>query len=450
MKYEQLAKDILRLVGGRENILELTHCFTRLRFKLVDDTKADREAIKALDKVTGVVEAGGQFQIVIGTQVADVYADIEALLGDKGKPSATETEPSESKKFSLKAAINALASIFTPTIPALAGAGIIKGLLVLFTTWAILDKSGSTYQILNAASDSVFYFMPLILGYTSAKKFGCDPVIAMAIGGSLIYPNLVSYMAEAESVTFLGLPVIVTTYSSTVIPIILATYVYSWLEKGLNKILPSMVRSVLSPAISLFVMVPATLMIFGPFGNYASTLIGNLFTAITAFSPLLAGAFFGGLYSILVMFGMHRALVPIGINEVATIGSTALWAFTGPANFAQAGAALGVFLRVKDKKMKSVAISACVTALCGITEPALYGVNLKYKRPMIAVVAAGAIGGAIAGIGGARAYAVAIPSLLTLPAFLGAGFTAFMISIIAAFVLACVMTVVMGFDETAQ
>lgn len=451
MKYEQLAKDILRLVGGTENIVEVTHCFTRLRFKLADETKADKDAIKALDKVTGVVEAGGQFQIVIGTQVADVYADVEALLGSKSKSAVqTETAPAEKQKFSVKAAINALASIFTPTIPALAGAGIIKGLLVLFTTWAILDKSGSTYQILNAASDAVFYFMPIILGYTSAKKFGCDPVIAMAVGGSLIYPSLVSYMAEAESVTFLGLPVIVTTYSSTVIPIILATYVYSWLEKGLNKILPAMVRSVLCPAISLFIMVPATLMIFGPFGNYASTLIGNLFTAVTAFSPLLAGAFFGGLYSILVMFGMHRALVPIGINEVATLGSTALWAFTGPANFAQAGAALGVFLRVKDKKMKSVAISACVTALCGITEPALYGVNLKYKRPMIAVVVAGAVGGAIAGIGGARAYAVAIPSLLTLPAFLGAGFMAFVISIVVAFVLACVLTVVMGFDENAQ
>jgi len=447
MKYEKLAKDILRLVGGSENIIEVSHCFTRLRFKLADNAKADREAIKALDKVTGVVEAGGQFQIVIGTQVADVYADVEALLGNQNKSAET---PAEKKQFSLKAAINALASIFTPTIPALAGAGIIKGLLVLFTTWSLLDKSGSTYQILNAASDAVFYFMPVILGYTSAKKFGCDPVIAMAIGGSLIYPNLVSFMSEAENVTFLGLPVIVTTYSSTVIPIILATYVYSWLEKGLNKILPSMVRSVLSPAISLFVMVPATLMIFGPFGNYASTLVGNLFTAITAFSPLLAGAFFGGTYSILVMFGMHRALVPIGINEVATMGSTALWALTGPANFAQAGAALGAFICIKDKKMKSVAISASITGLCGIGEPAIYGVNLKYKRPMVAAVLAGAVGGAISGVGGARAYAVAIPSLLTLPAFLGDGFSAFIIGVSVAFVLSCVLTVVFGLDESAQ
>lgn len=446
MKHEQLAQDILRLVGGKENINEVTHCFTRLRFRLKDAAKADRDSLKALAKVTGIVEAGGQFQVVIGTDVKDVYEAVTAVMGDAPKAEAVSEEKN---KFSLKEAINALASIFTPTIPALAGSGIIKGLLVLFTTLGIMAKTDSTYAILNAAGDAVFYFMPLILGYSAAKKLKCDPVIAMSIGGALIYPNLVSYMTSAESVTFLGLPVIVTSYASTVIPIILAAWVQSYLEKWLNKVVPSMIRSVIVPTITLAVMVPATLMVFGPFGNYASTLIGNLFQAVTGFSPLLSGAFFGGLYSILVMFGMHRALVPIGINEVATIGSTALWAFTGPANFAQAGAALGVFFRVKEQKMKSVAISACVTALCGITEPALYGVNLKYKRPMIAVVAAGAVGGAIAGIGGARAYAVAIPSLLTLPAFIGAGFAAFLIAIAVAFVMAMVLTMVLGLKEEA-
>lgn len=443
MRHEQLAQDILRLVGGKENIHEVTHCFTRLRFRLKDAAKADKDALKALAKVTGIVEAGGQFQVVIGTDVKDVFEAVTAVMGDAPKAETVE----EKKGFSLKEAINALASIFTPTIPALAGSGIIKGLLVLFTTLGIMAKTDSTYAILNAAGDAVFYFMPLILGYSAAKKLKCDPVISMSIGGALIYPNLVSFMSSAESVTFLGLPVIVTTYASTVIPIILAVWVQSYLEKWLNKTIPAMVRSVIVPTITLGIMVPATLMVFGPFGNYASTLIGNLFQTVTDFSPLLAGAFFGGLYSILVMFGMHRALVPIGINEVATLGSTALWAFTGPANFAQAGAALGVFFRVKEEKMKPVAISACVTALCGITEPALYGVNLKYKRPMIAVVAAGAIGGAIAGIGGARAYAVAIPSLLTLPAFIGAGFVAFLIAIAVAFVLAMVLTMVLGLRE---
>lgn len=447
MKYETLAKQILQLVGGSENILDVTHCFTRLRFRLKDESKADQSAIKALEKVTGIVTAGGQFQVIIGTDVADVYADVESILSHSQTFGNSDSHSETTQKSALKSAINALASLFTPTIPALAGSGVLKGLLVLFTTFGLLDKSGSTYAILNAASDSVFYFMPIILGYSAAKKFKCDPVVAMAIGGSLVYPTLVTFMSTADSVSFLGLPVVVTTYSSTVIPIILATWVQSQLEKALNKILPSVVRSVLLPAITLTVMVPATLMVFGPFGNYASDFIGMVFTSVTSFSPLLAGAFFGGLYSILVMFGMHRALVPIGINEVATIGSTALWAFTGPSNFAQAGAALGVCVRVKNPKMKSVAISACITALCGITEPALYGVNLKYKRPMAAVVIAGAIGGAIAGVGGARAYAVAIPSLLTIPAFIGAGFAAFLIGIISAFVLAFILTLLLGINE---
>ena len=450
MAYEQLAQDVLRLVGGKDNVTEATHCFTRLRFKLADESLADRDALKQLDGVTGVVEAGGQFQVVVGTQVGEVFAALEPLLGELAK-GAEEDEasaaPEEEKRFSLKGVINTFASIFTPTIPALAGAGIIKGLLVLFKTLGWLDSSGSTYMILTAASDSVFYFMPIILGYSAAKKFKCDPVIAMAVGGALIYPDLVEFMSEAESVTFLGLPVIVTTYSSTVIPIILATWVQSKLEGFLNRFIPAMVKSVIVPAITLFVMVPATLMIFGPFGNYASELVGDFFTFVTEFSPLLAGAFFGGLYPVLVMFGMHRALVPLGVNEVATTGSTALWAFTGPSNFSQAGATLGAAIRIKDKKMRSVALSACVTALCGITEPALYGVSLKYKTPMIATVIAGAVGGAIAGVGGARAYAVAIPSLLTLPAFIGDGFVAFCIGCAVSFALAAVLTVAMGLKE---
>lgn len=444
--YEKMITDMLRNIGGPGNITSVSHCFTRLRFVLKDPAKADKQALEQLTGVMKVVEASGQVQIVIGNEVAKVYkALLEKAPELKGADQAASADQKE--PFSFKSVLNAIASIFTPTIPALAGAGVIKGILVLLTTYGLLASDTGTYQILNAAADSIFYFMPVILGYTSAKIFGCNIPISMAIGGSLIYPNLVSFMSGAESVTFLGIPVINTTYGATVIPIILATLVYSKLEKILDRIIPNMVKSVISPLISLIVMVPATMLVFGPFGNYTSQMIGVFFQKITAVSPLIAGAFFGGVYSILVMFGMHRALVPIGINEVSTFGSTALWAFTGPANFAQAGASFGSFLRLKDKEMKSVALSASITALFGITEPALYGVNLKYKRPMIAVVISGAVGGAIAGIGGARAYAVAIPSILTLPTFFGPGFAAFLIAIAAAFVLGAVITVILGLDE---
>ncbi|MCD8363376.1 MAG: beta-glucoside-specific PTS transporter subunit IIABC [Lachnospiraceae bacterium] len=447
--YEELVKTILEATGP-DNIISATHCFTRLRLQVKDFQAVDEELITKQDKVLQVVKANGQLQIVIGNEVAAVYAELLRQRPDLGEEEASgegKKNEEEKKGFSVKGILNTIASIFTPTIPAMAGGGVIKGLLVLLTTYGLLSTDSGTYQILTAAADSIFYFMPVILGYTSAKVFGCSIPITMTIGASLIYPDLVSFMSSAETVTFLGIPVVNTTYSSTVIPIILAAYVYSKLEKLLDRVIPDMIKAVVAPLISLIVMVPATLLVFGPFGNYTSNLIGAFFQTITSVSPLLAGAFFGGVYSILVMFGMHRALVPIGINEVATSGSTALWAFTGPANFSQAGAALGVFLRVKDKKMKSVSLSASITALFGITEPALYGVNLKYKRPMIAVVACGALGGAIAGAGGARAYAVAIPSILTLPTFFGEGFAAFMIGILVAFFGAAALTAVLGVDE---
>ncbi len=444
MAYKEMIAGIIKSVGGVDNIQSATHCFTRLRLVLKDEGKTDMKGLESIPKVMKVVKANGQTQIVIGNEVANVYKELIAdypALGGGEKPAKVEKE-----KFSIQGVLNTIASIFTPTIPALAGAGVIKGILVLLTTLGMLGKDTGTYQILNAAADSIFYFMPLVLAYTSAKIFNCSIPISMAIGGSLLYPNLVTFMAEAETITFLGIPVIKTTYGSSVIPIILAVLVYSKLEKLLDKVVPTVMKAVVAPLISLIIMVPATLLVFGPFGNYTSEMVGAFFQTITKVSPLLAGAFFGGTYSLLVMLGMHRALVPIGINEVSQFGSTTLWAFTGPSNFSQAGAAFGSFVRLKNKEEKSIALSAGLTALFGITEPALYGVNLKYKRPMIGVIVGGAVGGAIAGIGGAKAYAVAIPSILTLPTFFGEGFVAFLIAIAAAFGIAFAMTLVMGVD----
>lgn len=448
MAYKDMIASIIKSVGGADNIESATHCFTRLRLVLKDESKADMKALESIPKVMKVVKANGQTQIVIGNEVANVYKELIAeypALGGGEKPAEVKKE-----KLSVQGVLNTIASIFTPTIPALAGAGVIKGILVLLTTLNMLPKDSGTYQILNAAADSIFYFMPLVLAYTSAKIFNCSIPISMAIGGSLLYPNLVTFMAEAETITFLGLPVIKTTYGSSVIPIILAVLVYSKLEKLLDKVIPTVMKAVVAPLISLVIMVPATLLVFGPFGNYTSEMVGAFFQTITKVSPLLAGAFFGGTYSLLVMLGMHRALVPIGINEVSQFGSTTLWAFTGPSNFSQAGAAFGSFVRLKNKEEKSIALSAGLTALFGITEPALYGVNLKYKKPMIGVIVGGAIGGAIAGVGGARAYAVAIPSILTLPTFFGEGFVAFLIAIAVAFGVAFAMTLVMGVDKSAQ
>lgn len=450
-QYEKLITDIVGNVGGIDNISSATHCFTRLRLILRDPARADKDALEGLAKVLKVVEANGQTQVVIGNEASAVYDEMVETYPTIAGGSVDEViEEDEEQGPAWQRVLNIIASVFTPTIPALAGAGVIKGLLVLLATTGVLANTTGTYQILNAAADAVFYFMPIILAYTAAKVFKCDAVISMTIGAALVYPSLVTFMAENEAITFLGIPVINTTYGSSVIPTILAVWAYSYLERALNRVIPAIMKSVVAPMISLIVMVPLTLLVFGPFGNYTSVAVGNFFQMITSFSPLLAGAFFGGVYSILVMFGMHRALVPIGINEVSAYGSTTLWAFTGPSNFSQAGAAFGTFLRLKDKEMRSVALSAALTALFGITEPALYGVNLKYKRPMIAVVIAGAVGGAIAGVGGARAYAVAIPSILTLPTFFGEGFAAFCIAIVVAFFGAAALAFILGPDENVR
>lgn len=444
MKHEVLVKEIVEAVGGKTNIVNVAHCITRLRFSLVDGSLFDSVKLKGMKGVLGTTVANNQYQVIIGNQVDEVYNEVASYLGLSNEDQA---EVKINKKFSVKEAINVVASLFTPLVPALAGSGIIKGLLVLFTNYGWMANTSGAYQILSAASDAVFYFMPIILAFSCAQKFKANIIVSMAIGGSLIYPNLVTFMTEAPTVDFFNIPVVVTTYASSVIPIILAVFAYSKLEQLLNKIIPKTLELVVTPAISLAVMVPATLIVFGPFGNYVSEMLGQLFVNVTAFSPLLSGAIFGGAYPIFVMFGVHRALVPIGINEVATLGSTALWAFTGPSNFAQSGAALGVSLKIKDKEMKSVALTSALSAAFGITEPALYGVNLKYKKPMIAVVAAGAIGGAIAGMGGAKAYAVAIPSLLTIPAFIGAGFLSYIIGIAVAFVGGFALTMILGTEE---
>lgn len=443
MKYEVLVKDILENIGGKENISDVAHCMTRLRFKLKDGSKFNKVKLEGLSGVVGTAVANNQYQVIIGSQVADVYKNFVMYTGIQTDGS-TETEKTP---FSIKEVINTIAGLFTPLVPALAGSGIIKGILVLLNTYNLMDNTSGTYQILGAAADAVFYFMPLVLAYSCAKRFKTDIVVSMAIAASLIYPNLVSFMAENSSINFFGVPVIVTTYASSVIPIILAIFAYSYLERALKRFIPKILEMVLVPAISLAIMVPLTLIAFGPFGNYVSALLGQFFVSVTGASPLLAGAIFGGAYPIFVTFGVHRALVPIGINEVSTTGSTSLWAFTGSSNFAQSGAAFGAAIKLKDKEMKSVAFSSAFSALFGITEPALYGVNLKFKKPMISVIAAGAIGGAIAGFGGAKAYAVAIPSLLTLPAFVGQGFAFYLIGITVAFVLSLVLTLVIGIDE---
>lgn len=451
MDYQAIAKEILKDVGGKDNIVDVTHCYTRLRFVLRDTKQANKEALLQTEGVISVVESGGQYQVVLGNKVAHVYNALEPLLAQK-----LTTKTSTKEKNSLgNRILNTVAAIFTPVVPAIAASGMLKGILAIAVMVAnnfyqVDLKPLNTYIILSAASDALFYFMPVILGYSAAKVFKTNEYIAMVIGATLCYPTIVSLMTEKSAVTLFGLHVTKANYVSTVIPIILAIFMLAYVQRFLEKVIPEVLKIIMVPTLSLLLMIPATLLLFGPIGIYLGDGVNWLYYYIMNLSPILLGGFIGGIWCVLVIFGAHRGLVPIGINDVARTGRQNLLAFAGAANFSQAGAAFGVFVRTKNKDLKAVAASATVTALFGITEPAIYGANLRLKKPMIYAVASGAAGGALMGWGGSYGTAFANQGLLTIPVYAEAGTKAFICYLLGcgiAFFGAFLLTIFLGFND---
>ena len=446
MDYQAIAKEILKDVGGKDNIVDVTHCYTRLRFVLKDTKQANKEALLQTEGVISVVESGGQYQVVLGNKVAHVYNALEPLLAQQ-----LTTKTSTKEKNSLgNRILNTVAAIFTPVVPAIAASGMLKGILAIAVMVANDLKPLNTYIILSAASDALFYFMPVILGYSAAKVFKTNEYIAMVIGATLCYPTIVSLMTEESAVTLFGLHVTKANYVSTVIPIILAIFMLAYVQRFLEKVIPEVLKIIMVPTLSLLLMIPATLLLFGPIGIYLGDGVNWLYYYIMNLSPILLGGFIGGIWCVLVIFGAHRGLVPIGINDVARTGRQNLLAFAGAANFSQAGAAFGVFVRTKNKDLKAVAASATVTALFGITEPAIYGANLRLKKPMIYAVASGAAGGALMGWGGSYGTAFANQGLLTIPVYAEAGTKAFICYLLGcgiAFFGAFLLTIFLGFND---
>ena len=451
MDYQAIAKEILKDVGGKDNIVDVTHCYTRLRFVLKDTKQANKEALLQTEGVISVVESGGQYQVVLGNKVAHVYNALEPLLAQQ-----LTTKTSTKEKNSLgNRILNTVAAIFTPVVPAIAASGMLKGILAIAVMVAnnfyqVDLKPLNTYIILSAASDALFYFMPVILCYSAAKVFKTNEYIAMVIGATLCYPTIVSLMTEESAVTLFGLHVTKANYVSTVIPIILAIFILAYVQRFLEKVIPEVLKIIMVPTLSLLLMIPATLLLFGPIGIYLGDGVNWLYYYIMNLSPILLGGFIGGIWCVLVIFGAHRGLVPIGINDVARTGRQNLLAFAGAANFSQAGAAFGVFVRTKNKDLKAVAASATVTALFGITEPAIYGANLRLKKPMIYAVASGAAGGALMGWGGSYGTAFANQGLLTIPVYAEAGTKAFICYLLGcgiAFFGAFLLTIFLGFND---
>lgn len=447
--YDQLVREVVDKVGGVENINSLFHCVTRLRFKLKDTSKADKESIKNIKGVLTVVEGNSQFQVVIGNEVADVFDAVLKMYPQIRSEAKTSDVEEKTSGNILTRAFNTMASIFTPIIIALAGSGMIKAALVILTTYGLMDKAGSTYKILSAAGNSVFYFLPLFLAFSAAKTFKVNPFISVAIIGALMEPNFTGLMkANGDMTYFAGIPVVLMGYSGTVIPAILTIWAYSYLEKFLKKFIPKSIEIFALSMVALLIMVPLTVIVIGPIGVTLGNGMGYVINTLSAKSGLLAGLIVGAGWTYLVMLGIHWGVVPIMINNLSNLGYDVIRPMIAAATFASAGVALGVFLRSKNKETKGLALSSLVPALLGgITEPIVYGLSVKYKKPLIAQTISGGIAGAFIGMFQTKAIVYVFPALTTLPAFFGDTFTIYIIGITMAFAISATLTYFLGFDE---
>ncbi|WP_410514065.1 beta-glucoside-specific PTS transporter subunit IIABC [Paenibacillus sp. BR2-3] len=453
-KFTKLSSEIVENVGGAGNVAELYHCMTRLRFKLKDSAKADKQKLQDLDGVITVVEGNGQYQVVIGNDVNAVYKEIITQFPIKASGESKEgAQKSEKTGNIITRFFNTMSAIMTPIVPALAGAGMLKAILVILTTTlGILSVDSSTYKILAAAGNSVFYFLPLLLAVSTARTFGANMFVSMTIMGALLEPNFTDLMKNIGDIThFAGIPVVLMAYKSTLIPAMLSIWVYSHLEKGLNKVIPKNIQIFAVPLISLIIMVPLTAAAIGPMGVYLGNGIASGVNYLSNTSGLLMGAIIGGGWTFLVMFGLHWGIVPAMINNISLHGFDTIKPSSAAATFASSGAALGVFLKAKDKKLKAYALSAMMPSLlAGVTEPIVYGISVKLKRPLIAQVIGGVIGGAFIGAMHSTVLAYVFPAITTLPAFATDTFVYFIIGITASFVITAILTYILGFEEPSE
>lgn len=462
MAYEKLVKEILKDVGGKENINGLTHCITRLRFNLKDEEKANTEELKEVPGVVTVVQSGGQYQVVIGNHVRDVYKEFIELSG-----LSTETEVVKEKKGLLDSFIDIISGIFTPVLGLLAATGMIKGLNVLFVSLGWFTNTSGTYAILQAAGDCFFYFFPIFLGYTAAKKFGLNQFVGMALGAALVYPAIAGLTASVEPlytlfsgtifespiyIAFLGIPVILMNYGSSVIPIVVSTFFGSKLEKSLARIIPGILKSFLVPFLTVIIMVPLTFIIIGPIATWAGDLLGEFVLTIYNFSPIVAGIAVGAIWQVLVMFGLHWGIIPIAINNISVLGYDPVMVLGQATPFATAGAVLAVIIKSRNVSVRAIGIPAFISSLFGVSEPSLYGVTLPRKKPFIATLISASVGGLIMGIFGTKSFIMGGMGIFSLPNYIspesgiGSGFYGYVIAIVVAFVLSFILTLTFLYD----
>lgn len=444
-EYAQMAQDIVEAVGGKDNIISITNCITRLRFVLRDSSIPDGEKVKGIQGVKGVMNMGGQYQVVIGTHVTEVVKYVKQAAGLPLEHEAKIKDAKEEKSDNLwnrffKMISGCIVPIFGPLI----AGGIIKGILVILTTVGVLANTDGTYLVLYAAADSVLYFLPIMVGFSCGKVFGCSPYLTAVIGAALVYPNLAAAVSAEGGITFLKIPVAVFSYTSTLLPIILASFVASKLEKLAKKIFPALLHMILVPTVVLVITVPLSWVAIGPVMNIISNTLSNGLFGLFAISPLIGGIIFGAGWQLVVLLGLHAAFVPVLINALVTQGSDPVNAVLGLTVWAIAGVALGYAVKQKDPEKRSIGFGSLASALCGITEPAIYSIALPNFKLFICAMVGGGISGGILAALGARMYTISGNGLFRLPSMinpegLDISFYGFIICAILAFVISGVL-----------
>ena len=447
---KETAKQIIQIIG-EDNITFMTHCATRLRLNVADENKVD---LNALDQVPGVIKAqikSGQLQVIIGAKVAQVFEEASKLV----TLSDDQVQSTEIKKNIIARVVEAISGCFGPVIPVLIGCGMVKSVAAILTTLNLVGPTSGTYQIISLIGDLLFYFFPFFLAVSAAKKFKTHEFLAVALAGALMYPTIQNGALQAaetgvNSLSFLGLPVLFVNYKSTIIPIILSVWIMSYVYKWVNKLIPDTFKVLFVPMIVLFIMVPLELIVIGPFGTYIGQGVAKVVSYLYTTNGVLGALLFGTFRPLLIIFGMQYAITPINAQLIAEYGYSVISPANLTGNLAQAGATLATFFLLKKKSEKAEALSAGVTALFGVTEPAMFGFNLKYKKPMICAMIAVGIGAAYINFWGGGATAVILPGLLALPTYIADNYIHIIIGISISIALAMIGTLVLGIGNKAK
>lgn len=457
--YTQLAKEVVAAVGGKENIVNVTNCMTRLRFVLKDDSIPDKDKVAGIKGVKGVMNQGGQYQVIIGTHVSEVVKDVRREAQISGEGSINKEDMKLIKKDSLwNRFFKTISGCIMPMLGPMIAGGIIKGILVILVTAGILTKTDGTYLVLYAAGDAILYFMPVIVGFTCGKVFDCNPYVTAVIGAAFLYPDLVSAVSAEGGITFLKIPVAAASYTNTFLPIVLAGFAASKLEKLAKKFIPSMLQLMLVPTFVLAVTVPLSWIVIGPVMNTVSSWLSKGVFGIFGMSPLIGGALLGAFWQLVVLLGLHAAFIPILMNNLFSQGYDPVNAVLGLTVWALAGVTLGYALKNKDPEKRGIGFGSLASALCGVTEPAIYSIALPNFKLFVCAWIGGGISGGILGALGGKMYTMAGDGLFRIPAMinpegLDISFYGFIICALISFAVSAVLAFIMadsGVEEAEQ